>query len=148
MQDFFMKQAILQANIAKSKGEIPVGAVIVLNNEIISVGHNNREHKNMATSHAEIEAINLACQKLNSWRLCQCDMYVTLEPCPMCAGAIINARIKNLYFGAYDEKFGATGSRINLFDCGFNHRPYLHSKILEDECKCLMVDFFKDIRAK
>lgn len=144
--EYFMKQALIEANKAKEKGEVPIGAVIVCNGEIISRGHNLRETKNQAISHAEIEAINSACEKLNSWRLEDCELYVTLEPCPMCAGAIINARIKTVYFGAYDKKAGCAGSLINLFDCGFNHRPRLKTGILEQECIEILKDFFENLR--
>lgn len=144
--EYFMKQALIEANKAKEKGEVPIGAVIVCKGEIISRGHNLRETKNQAISHAEIEAINSACEKLNSWRLEDCELYVTLEPCPMCAGAIINARIKTVYFGAYDKKAGCAGSLINLFDCGFNHRPRLKTGILEQECIEILKDFFENLR--
>ena len=148
MHLFFMKEALLEAKKANLKGEVPIGAVIVFNNEIIGRGHNNRETKNQSISHAEIEAIQDACKNLGSWRLSDCDLYVTLEPCPMCAGAIINSRIKTVYFGAFDAKAGCCGSKINLFDCGFNHRPTIFSKILEDECSKILKDFFAQLRIK
>ena len=142
----FMKIAISEAQKAAEKGEIPVGAVIVKNNEIISVGHNLREEKQNALSHAEIEAINSACQKLGSWRLDDCEMYVTLEPCPMCTGAIINARIKTVIFGAYDSKMGCMDSVINLCDYPFNHKLEIYGGIMEDECLNILQDFFKKLR--
>lgn len=142
----FMKIAISEAQKAAEKGEIPVGAVIVKNNEIISVGHNLREEKQNALSHAEIEAINSACQKLGSWRLDDCEMYVTLEPCPMCTGAIINARIKTVIFGAYDSKMGCMDSVINLCDYPFNHKVEIYGGIMEDECLNILQDFFKKLR--
>lgn len=142
----FMKIAISEALKAAEKGEIPVGAVIVKNNEIISVGHNLREEKQNALSHAEIEAINSACQKLGSWRLDDCEMYVTLEPCPMCTGAIINARIKTVIFGAYDSKMGCMDSVINLCDYPFNHKVEIYGGIMEDECLNILQDFFKKLR--
>lgn len=144
----FMREALLEAKKALDIGEVPIGAIIVLNGEIISRGHNMREVKNQAISHAEIEAINQACEKLGSWRLADCDLYVTLEPCPMCSGAIINARIRTVYFGAYDKKAGCAGSKINLFDCGFNHRPNLRTRILEQECTDILNEFFKNLRTK
>lgn len=142
----FMKIAISEAQKAAERGEIPVGAVIVKNNEIISVGHNLREEKQNALSHAEIEAINSACQKLGSWRLDDCEMYVTLEPCPMCTGAIINARIKTVIFGAYDSKMGCMDSVINLCDYPFNHKVEIYGGIMEDECLNILQDFFKKLR--
>lgn len=144
----FMRQALIEAEKAKDIGEVPIGAVIVRDGKIIARGHNQREFKNQAISHAEIEAISQACEKLGTWRLTDCDLYVTLEPCPMCAGAIINSRINTVYIGAYDQKAGCAGSLINLFDCGFNHRPHLKSRILEKECTDILQDFFADIRNK
>lgn len=148
MHEDFMREAIIEAKKAENIGEVPIGAVIVRDGKIISRGHNQRELKNQAISHAEIEAITKACQKLGTWRLSDCDLYVTLEPCPMCAGAIINARINTVYFGAYDQKGGCAGSLINLFDCGFNHRPHLKSRILEQECTDILKDFFDELRNK
>lgn len=144
----FMTEALIEAEIAKEKGEVPVGAVVVYEGKIIGRGHNMRETNNMSISHAEIEAIKQACEHLGTWRLSDCDLYVTLEPCPMCSGAIINSRIRGLYFGAFDKKAGCAGSKINLFDCGFNHRPIIKSKILEEECTQILTDFFKNIRNK
>ena len=141
-----MKLAIMEAEKAAEKGEVPVGAVIVKNGEVIAACHNLREEKQNALSHAEIEAINTACQKLNSWRLDDCEMYVTLEPCPMCTGAIINARIKTVIFGAYDSKMGCMDSVINLCDYPFNHKVEIYGGIMEDECLAVLQKFFKNLR--
>ena len=141
-----MKRAIEIALEAGEHGEVPVGAVIVKNGEIIAEGRNMREEKQNALSHAEIEAINSACKKVGSWRLDDCEMYVTLEPCPMCAGAIINARIKTLIFGAYDNKMGSIDSVVNLCDQPFNHKVEVYGGIMEDECKAPLTDFFEKLR--
>ena len=138
-----MLEALKQAKIAAENGEVPVGAVIVKNGEIIASGRNEREAKQNALSHAEIEAINNACKKLNSWRLDGCEMYVTLEPCPMCAGAIINSRIKTLIFGAYDSKMGSIDSVINLCDYPYNHKVEVYGGIMEDDCLSLLKTFFE-----
>ncbi|MDO4743188.1 MAG: nucleoside deaminase, partial [bacterium] len=127
MENRFMVEAINLAKRAAQLGEIPVGAVVVKDNQIVSIGTNRRELDKNAIGHAEIEAIEAACKKLGGWRLSGCDLYVTLEPCPMCAGAIINSRIRRVYFGAFDKKAGACGSVINLFDCCFNHKPEVYS---------------------
>ena len=141
-----MKLAIIEAKKAAEKGEVPVGAVIVKNDEVIAACHNLREEKQNALSHAEMEAINIACQKLNSWRLDDCEMYVTLEPCPMCTGAIINSRIKTVIFGAYDSKMGCMDSVINLCDYPFNHKVEVYGGIMEDECLTVLQKFFKNLR--
>ena len=141
-----MKLAILEAEKAAEKGEVPVGAVIVKNGEVIAAGHNLREEKQNALSHAEMEVINIACKKLGSWRLDDCELYVTLEPCPMCTGAIINARIKTVIFGAYDSKMGCMDSVINLCDYPFNHRPEIYGGIMEDDCLAVLQNFFKNLR--
>ncbi len=146
MNKEFMKLAITEAQKAAEKGEVPVGAVIVKNGDVIATGHNLREEKKNALSHAEIEAINVACQKLGSWRLDDCELYVTLEPCPMCTGAIINARIKTVIFGAYDSKMGCMDSVINLCDYPFNHRPEIYGGIMEDDCLAVLQKFFKKLR--
>jgi len=143
---YFMGEALIEAKIAFDKGEIPVGAVIVLNNEIIARAHNLRESLNDPTSHAEIEAIKLASQKLNSWRLNDCDLYVTLEPCPMCAGALIQSRIRKVYFGAFDPKSGAISSVIKLLDEPFNHKIEYEGGLLSSESSKLLKDFFSKIR--
>lgn len=146
MKKEFMYEALKLARQAAENGEVPVGAVIVKDGKIIAKGKNEREAKQNALSHAEIEAINNACKKLGSWRLDDCEMYVTLEPCPMCAGAIINARIKTLVFGAYDPKAGSIDSVINLCDYPYNHKPEIYGGICEDECLEVLKDFFKKIR--
>ena len=146
MNKEFMKLAITEAQKAAEKGEVPVGAVIVKNGEVIAAGHNLREEKQNALSHAEIEAINLACQQLGSWRLDDWELYVTLEPCPMCTGAIINARNKTVIFGAYDSKMGCMDSVINLCDYPFNHHPEIYGGIMEDECLAVLQNFFKKLR--
>ena len=143
----FMKMAIKEAIKAFNKNEIPVGCVIVKDDVIVAKAHNLREINNLVTSHAEILAITKANKKLNSWRLDDCDIYVTLEPCPMCSGAIIQARIKNLYFGAYDLKGGTAGSVFNMFSYSFNHKVNVVGGIMEDECKELLQKFFKTLRS-
>ena len=141
-----MMEAINLAKEAGAMGEVPVGAVIVKNGEIIARGKNEREAKQNALSHAEIEAINNACETLGSWRLEDCEMYVTLEPCPMCAGATINSRIKTLIFGAFDSKMGSIDSVINLCDLPYNHKVEVYGGIMEDECLDLIKGFFKGLR--
>lgn len=141
-----MKRALELAREAAALGEVPVGAVIVKNGKIIAEGKNEREAKQNALSHAEIEAINNACTALSSWRLDDCEMYVTLEPCPMCAGAIINARIKTLIFGAYDKAAGSIDSVVNLCDYPYSHKVEVYGGICEDECKEVLKDFFKSLR--
>lgn len=142
-----MQAAILQAKKAACRGEVPVGAVIVKNKKVISTGQNRRELNKNALAHAEIEAIENACRLLNQWRLDDCDLYVTLEPCPMCAGAIINARIRRIYFGAYDNKAGSLGSLTDLSVLPYNHRPEVYGGIMENECKEVLSSFFKDLRS-
>ena len=142
----FMQEALLLAKEAAECGEVPVGAVIVKNGEIIAKGRNMREQKQNALSHAEIEAINNACKTLGSWRLDDCELYVTLEPCPMCAGAIINSRISTLIFGAYDAKMGSIDSIVNLCDYPYNHKVEVYGGICEDECLKILKDFFKKLR--
>lgn len=149
MDEKYMRAAIREAKKAYEKEEVPIGAVIVKDGKVIARAHNLRESSKQACAHAEILAIQKACKKLDAWRLEDCDMYVTLEPCPMCAGAIINARIKNLYFGAMEPKSGAVGSKLNLFtDYKFNHSVNTVSDVLEDECVALLKDFFKMLRNK
>ena len=143
-----MKQAIAEAELALKKNEVPIGAVIVMNNQIVGRGHNVRETAFDATGHAEMMAIRDANRTLDAWRLNECDLYVTLEPCPMCAGAILQARIKNLYFGAHDPKAGCTGTLMNLLDdARFNHRSNVYAGILADECALMLRDFFKKLRS-
>ncbi len=146
MDKKFMREALLLAKEAGEMGEVPVGAVVVKNGEIIGRGKNMREKKQNALSHAEIEAINEACEYLGSWRLEDCEMYVTLEPCPMCAGAIINSRIKTLIFGAYDAKMGSIDSVVNLCDLPYNHKVEVYGGIMEDECLSVLQGFFKALR--
>ena len=143
----FMKEALKEAKKAYQKGETPIGAVIVYDGKVIARGHNKRETKKNALCHAEIMAINKACKKLGGWRLFKCDMYVTLEPCLMCAGAIVQSRIKNLYFGAYDKKGGAVGSLINIPALpDITQKVETTGGILEDECSSLLKEFFKELR--
>lgn len=148
MDERFMVAALKEAEKAWEDGEVPIGAVVVKDGEIVGRGHNRREYGKNALAHAEIEAIDEACKTLGGWRLFQCDLYVTLEPCPMCAGAIINARIKKVYFGAYDEKAGSFGSIINLTDFPYNHHPEIQGGILEETCSKYLSQFFIELRKK
>lgn len=144
-----MLKALRQAEIAFSQGEAAVGAVIVKDGEVISRGHNRKEAKLDVTSHAEIEAIKKAAQKLGTWRLDGCDMYVTLEPCPMCAGAIIQSRIRTLYIGAMDNRMGAAGSTVDLFRLTqFNHKVDVVIGLLHEQCQALLKRFFKELRQR
>lgn len=143
----FMKLAIKQAKLARQKDEVPVGCVIVQDGKVIASAHNLREKTQDATAHAEILCIKKACKKLGTFRLSDCQLYVTLEPCPMCAGAIINARIETVYFGAYDPKAGCCGTLINLTEDGrFNHTAKTVGGILSKECAALLSDFFAEKR--
>ncbi len=144
----FMKYALELARLSAEEGEVPVGAIVVCDGKIVGEGRNRRETVKNALHHAEIEAINDACKHLGGWRLWKCDMYVTLEPCPMCAGAIINSRIKNVYFGASDEKNGAVVSAAHLFDMNFTHKPLYEGGIMGEECAEILSAFFKDLRKK
>lgn len=148
-KEYFMKEALKEAKKAYKKLEVPVGVVIVKDNEIIARGYNQKEMKNNPIKHAEIIAIEKACKKLNNWRLNDCEMYVTLEPCPMCAGAIINSRIRKVYIGAIQEKTGACGSKVNLID-KYNSETKIDIEfgILQDKCLNLVQDFFKELRKK
>ena len=141
-----MNKALEQAKLAFDEGEVPVGAVIVQNDRIVSVGRNKRETQKNALLHAEIDAINNACNALGGWRLWNCEIYVTLEPCPMCAGAIINAHIPKVYFGAYDFKNGSCGTITNLFEMPYNFKPDCTGGIMQEECAQLLKDFFKKLR--
>lgn len=141
-----MRAALEQARIAADLGEVPVGAVIAKDGEIIARAHNTRETEKNATHHAELLAIDEACRKLGGWRLWQCELFVTLEPCPMCTGAIINSRLKRVVYGAKDEKAGCCGSVTNLFEMPFNHKPVLESGLLEEECAALLRAFFERLR--
>lgn len=142
----FMKEAIELAKISADELEVPVGAVVVLNGEIVGRGRNRREKEKNALCHAEIEAINDACKRLGGWRLWQCELYVTLEPCPMCAGAVINSRIKKVTFGAYDKKAGSFGSLVDFNSLPYNHKPEIVGGVDEEECSLLLTDFFKNLR--
>ncbi|MGI5897452.1 MAG: nucleoside deaminase [Oscillospiraceae bacterium] len=142
----FMKLALEQAEEAAAIGEVPIGAVVVRGNEVVSVAHNLRETEKNALFHAELLAIDRACKKLGGWRLHECELYVTLEPCPMCAGAMINARIKRVVYGAEDPKAGCCGTLLDLFDCGFNHRPAVERGVLQEESAKLLRAFFKKLR--
>ena len=147
MEEKFMREALRQAKRASALGEMPVGAVIVRDGEIISRAYNRRETKKNALYHAEITAIERACKKLGGWRLPRCEMYVTLEPCPMCAGAILNSRIEHVYYGASDEKSGCCGSKINLLDMNLcNYTVTVTGGILENECRDIIKKFFRNLR--
>ncbi len=147
MEDLvFMDAALELAEQAAREGEVPVGCVIVRNGEIVGRGRNRRETEKTALGHAEIEAIADACKNLGGWRLWDCTLYVTLEPCPMCAGAIINARIPRVVYGASDDKYGACGSVCDLFSMDFNHHPAVEWGIREEESKALLQSFFADLR--
>ena len=146
-KEHYMKQALKEAEKAYKKLEVPVGAVIVKDGKIIARAHNQKETRTDTTKHAEILAIQKASKKLESWRLIDCEMYVTLEPCSMCAGAMINSRIKKVYIGAMDEKTGAAGSVLNLFnDYTFNHKVEAETGIMEKECQEILTQFFKELR--
>lgn len=146
-KEYYMKEALKEAKKAYEKLEVPVGAIIVKDGKIISRAHNLKETKFDTTKHAEILAIQKASKKLKSWRLIDCEMYVTLEPCTMCAGAIINSRIKKIYIGASDEKTGAVGSVFNLFrDYTFNHNVEYEKEVLKEECEEILKEFFKMLR--
>ena len=146
-KEYYMKQALKEAEKAYKKLEVPVGAVIVKDGKIIARAHNQKETKTDTTKHAEILAIQKASKKLESWRLIDCEMYVTLEPCSMCAGAIINSRIKKVYIGAMDKKTGAVGSVLNLFeDYTFNHKVESETGIMKKECQETLKKFFKELR--
>ena len=146
--ELYMQKALELAREAALEGEVPVGCVIVRNGEIVATGRNRRETAKTALGHAEIEAIGAACEKLGGWRLWDCTLYVTLEPCPMCAGAIVNARIPTVVFGASDDKCGACGSVCDLFSMDFNHHPQVVKGVCQEEAADLLTDFFKDLREK
>ncbi len=143
---FFMREAIKVSKMSLEAGDVPVGCVIVRHNEIISAAYNEREKEKCATAHAETLAIERACRALGGWRLVACEMFVTLEPCPMCAGAIANARIPKIYIGAPDPKGGAAGGMFDLFSTGINHKPEIFRDILADECAGLLRSFFSEKR--
>ena len=144
--EFYMREALALAKEAAAAGEVPVGCVIVRDGQIVGRGRNRREEKQSTLSHAEMEAIAQANEMLGSWRLDDCTLYVTLEPCPMCAGAIINARIPRVYYGARDSAMGACGGVLNLFMEEFPHKPALVGGIMEEECRQVLADFFRDLR--
>ena len=146
MQEYFMRQALELAREAAAAGEVPVGCVIVRGGEIIGRGRNRREEKQATFSHAEMEAIAEANKALGSWRLDDCELYVTLEPCPMCAGAILNARVKRVWYGARDEAMGACGGVLNLFMENFPHHPQLVGGVLAEDCAAVLSDFFRKLR--
>lgn len=148
MQIQFMQKALELAKISAAEGEVPVGAIIVKGDEIVGIGRNRREYGKNALYHAEIEAIDNACKTLGGWRLWECDMYVTLEPCPMCAGAIINSRIKTVYYGASDLKAGSFGSVVDFNSLPYNHKPEIVSGVMQDEARKMLSDFFKGLREK
>ena len=144
----FMAEALRLAEEAAAEGEVPVGCVITLGDRIVGRGRNRRETGKNALAHAEIEAIDEACRTLGGWRLWQCTLYVTLEPCPMCAGAILNARIPRVVYGASDPKAGSCGSVTDLFAMSFNHHPEKTAGILEEECAAALRQFFRRLRTK
>ena len=143
----YMYRALELAKQCVADGDVPVGCVIVSpDGRIVGEGRNRREADGLATAHAEVEAINMACKTLGSWRLAGCTLYVTLEPCPMCAGAIINARIDEVRYGAKEEKSGCCGSILNLFEERFNHHPRIYGGLLQDECQDVLMAFFQKLR--
>lgn len=144
--EYYMSQALSLAREAEKDGDVPVGCVIVREGEIIGRGRNRREADGDATAHAELEAIRDACERLGSWRLHGCTLYVTLEPCPMCAGGIINARLEEVRYGARDEKAGCCGSVLNLFEERFNHHPRIYQGPLAGECEKILREFFEHLR--
>ncbi|HEX9063449.1 MAG TPA: tRNA adenosine(34) deaminase TadA [Clostridia bacterium] len=148
LHEAFMKEALKEAKKAYDREEAPVGAVIVQNGIIIARGFNERERKQDSTLHAEITAIRRACKKLGSWRLNECDLYVTLEPCTMCAGAIIQSRFRHIIIGADDPKAGAAGSVIDVFAVDFNHKVKVTKGVMSEECSGILKDFFRKLRKK
>ena len=143
-----MHAALEQAKLAYQIGEVPVGAVVVKDGEIVGTGYNRRETDKNAVAHAELLAIDDACKRLGGWRLWECELYVTLEPCPMCAGAIINSRIKRLIYGASDKKAGSVESVVRMFDLPYNHKPPYTAGVLEEECSQILKSFFKEMRSR
>ena len=149
MEDLdFMREALALAREAFDDGEVPVGCVLVRRGEIVGRGRNRREGDKSALAHAELEAIDQACRNLGGWRLWECTLYVTLEPCPMCAGAILNARIPRVVYGASDSTCGAVRSVCGLFDMAFNHHPQVITGVLEEECAALLTEFFQKLRVE
>ena len=144
----FMKEALLEARKCEESRDVPIGCVVVYDGEIVGRGKNSRERFNMATAHAEVLAIDEACKTLGTRRLEKCQIFITLEPCPMCAGAIMLSRIENIYIGALDFLTGACGSKINIFEFSMSPKPKIEYGILKDECKSLLNDFFKELRVE
>ena len=144
----YMLEALALAREGAAAGEVPVGCVIVRGDEIVGRGRNRREEDKTALAHAELEAISQACRALGGWRLWECTLYVTLEPCPMCAGAIVNARIPRVVYGAKDAKAGSCGSVCDLFSMAYNHHPQVEAGVLEEECAKLLTDFFRELRVE
>lgn len=142
----FMRRAIALAQEAGAQGDVPVGCVIVKDGAIVGEGRNRREECGDATAHAEVDAIRDACAKLGTWRLHGCTLYVTLEPCPMCSGAIVNARIDAVRYGQKEEKMGCCGSVLNLFEEKFNHKPRVYGGLLAEECGAVLQEFFQNLR--
>ncbi len=142
----FMRLALREAQKSAAEGEVPVGAVVVRNGEVVAVGRNRREKEKNALAHAEIEAIDRACKALGGWRLWECELFVTLEPCPMCAGAIVNARLQRVTYGARDPKNGAVGSVFSMFSLPLTHKPEAVGGVLEKECAEALTSFFKELR--
>lgn len=141
-----MQEAMLLARLSALEGEVPVGAIVTRGDGIVGRGRNRRERGKNALAHAELEAISDACKTLGGWRLWECTMYVTLEPCPMCTGALINSRMKRVVFGAYDQKAGSCGSVIDLFALPYNHKPTLEGGFMEQKCASLLTEFFRSLR--
>ena len=146
--EYYMRRALFHARRAGEKGEVPIGAVVVYNGRIIAWGENSRESGKNALGHAEISAIDRACRRMGGWRLCDCTLYVTVEPCPMCAGAIINARLPRVVVGTYDSRFGCFGGNVDFNAMDFNHRPKVEFGVCREEAASLMSDFFSALRKK
>ena len=145
----FLEEAIKEAELAAAIGEVPIGAVVVCNGEIVGRGHNLRERDNDPTAHAEICALRDAGKNLGTWRLENCTLYVTMEPCPMCCGALINSRVHTVVFGASEPKFGSAGRQLNLLQFpGFNHNVHIVGPIAQERCSQMMKDFFAELRRK
>lgn len=144
----YMRLAIDLAKEAAAEGEVPVGAVVVKDDTVIGYGRNRREVAGNALAHAELEAIHMACRTLGGWQLVDCTLYVTLEPCPMCAGAVINSRIAHVVVGARNPKAGSCGSIVDLFQLPYNHKPKQTTGVLEEECQTVLKDFFRQLRQR